>query len=39
MQQRLGRLSAMVALIGILWLLSYGFRPAEAVVLYARNEP
>ena len=28
----------MVVLIGILWLLSYGFRPAEAVVLYARNE-
>ena len=38
MQQRLGRLSAMVVLIGILWLLSCGFRPAEAVVLYARNE-
>ena len=38
MQVRLGRTAAMVVLVGVLWLLSSGFRPAEAVVLYAKNE-
>ena len=38
MHQRLGRLSGMLVLIGILWPLSCGFSPAEAVVLYAKNE-
>ena len=38
MQVRLGRTAAMAVLVGVLWLLSSGFRPAEAVVLYAKNE-
>ena len=36
--QRLGRTSVLFALVGLLWLLPAVFRPAEAVVLYAKNE-
>jgi transcriptional regulator of nitric oxide reductase len=38
MQQRLGRTTVLFALAGILWLLPGVFRPAEAVVLYSKNE-
>lgn len=38
MRQRLGCTTVLFALVGILWLLPVVIRPAEAVVLYARNE-
>lgn len=38
MRRRVGRISGILALVGLLWLLASAFRPAEAVVLYAKNE-
>ena len=38
MRGQVGRLLLICTLVGVLWLLSSGFRPAEAVVLYAKNE-
>ena len=38
MQRRLKRTSVLFALVGILWLSPTVFLPAEAVVLYAKNE-
>lgn len=38
MQPKPGRTAVLLALVGILWMLPNDFRPAEAVVLYAKNE-
>ena len=38
MRRRFGRTLLLLPLVGVLWLSSVGVRPAEAVVLYAKNE-
>ena len=38
MLQRLKRTTGLFAAVGVLWLLPGVFQPAEAVVLYAKNE-